>query len=444
MNSSPTVNETHNPKLRSWVESANTPGTDFPIQNLPLGVCRKRTDREPPKVYTAIGDFVLDISACANEGLLAGAMRAAETCSVGSLNRLMALGTEHASALRRELQKVLRADDDARIRKIAEKHLLRIEDAELFVPAEIGDYSDFYANIFHAKNVGSMFRPSDPLPANYRYLPIGYHGRVSSIVVSGTPVRRPCGQTRQNPDQPVLVGPSRQLDYEMEVGIFVGQGNRLGEPVAIQRAEDHIFGLCLVNDWSARDVQAWESQPLGPFLAKSFTTTVSPWVVTLEALAPFRVPSFGRDAGDPQPLPYLFSEEDRQHGGIDLTVEVYLRSALMRQQGCGPALLSRGNFRDMYWTIAQMLTHQTSNGCNLRTGDLLASGTVSGRTRENRGCLLELTWRGTEPIHLPSGELRRFLEDGDEVIFRARCERSGTFRIGFGECRGIVEPTAAH
>lgn len=354
----------------------------------------------------------------------------------------MALGNEHESALRRELQKILRVEADSAVRNAAQKNLISIADAELQLPVEIGDYSDFYANPYHAKNVGSMFRPSDPLPANYRYIPIGYHGRASSIVVSGTPVRRPSGQRRPSPSEPVQFAPSRQLDYEMEVGMFVGRGNRLGEPIPIGEAESHIFGLCLVNDWSARDLQTWESAPLGPFLAKSFTTTISPWVVTLEALAPFRMAALTREPDDPQPLPYLFSEEDRGLGGVDLTVEVLLHSEKMRREGREPVPLSRGNFKDMYWTIAQMLTHQTSNGCNLRVGDLLASGTVSGPAKENRGCLLELTWRGAEPIHLPNGETRQFLDDGDEIIFRAHCQRSGAVRIGFGECRGRIEPAS--
>jgi len=436
------VNETHDPNLRSWVVSANQPEADFPIQNLPFGVCRKRNDAGPPRVFVAIGDSALDVSGCAGNGLLSAAHPAAQACAHSSLNALMALGNEHESALRRELQKILRVEVDSAVRNAAQKNLISIADAELQLPVEIGDYSDFYANPYHAKNVGSMFRPSDPLPANYRYIPIGYHGRASSIVVSGTPVRRPSGQRRPSPSEPVQFAPSRQLDYEMEVGMFVGRGNRLGEPIPIGEAESHIFGLCLVNDWSARDLQTWESAPLGPFLAKSFTTTISPWVVTLEALAPFRMAALTREPDDPQPLPYLFSEEDRGLGGLDLTVEVLLHSEKMRREGREPVSLSRGNFKDMYWTIAQMLTHQTSNGCNLRVGDLLASGTVSGPAKENRGCLLELTWRGAEPIHLPNGETRQFLDDGDEIIFRAHCQRSGAVRIGFGECRGRIEPAS--
>jgi fumarylacetoacetase len=315
-------------------------------------------------------------------------------------------------------------------------------EAELYLPAEVGDYTDFYASVHHATNVGSMFRPDNPLLPNYKYVPIGYHGRASSLVPSGTPVRRPRGQLKGPNDERPTFAPSRLLDYECEVGFFVGRGNALGEPVAIAEAERHLFGFCLVNDWSARDIQTWEYQPLGPFLAKSFATTVSPWVVTMDALEPYRVPVRERAAGDPAPLPYLDDEADRARGGVALTVEVYLSSRRMREEGVSPARLSRSSFTDMYWTAAQMLTHHASNGCNLRPGDLLASGTVSGPERDARGCLLELTWRGAEPLQLPTGETRKFLEDGDEVIMRGSCEREGMVRIGFGECVGRVEGLA--
>jgi fumarylacetoacetase len=297
-------------------------------------------------------------------------------------------------------------------------------------PAEIGDYTDFYASIYHATNVGRLFRPDNPLLPNYKYVPIGYHGRASSIVASGHAVRRPRGQRKDAASEAPAYGPSRSLDCELEVGFFVGGGNPLGEPIPITEAASHIFGLCLVNDWSARDIQAWEYQPLGPFLGKSFATTISPWVVTMEALEPFRTAAFARPAGDPAPLPYLDSAAEREQGGLDITLEVYL----------GGTLLSRGNFRDLYWTIGQLVAHHTSNGCNLRTGDLLASGTVSGPEPESRGCLLELTRRGEEPVSLRDGSVRRFLEDGDEVVFRGYCEREGCARIGFGECRGVVAP----
>jgi fumarylacetoacetase len=308
----------------------------------------------------------------------------------------------------------------------------------MLLPAEVGDYTDFYASVFHATNVGKMLRPDNPLLPNYKWVPIGYHGRASSLVVSGTPVARPQGQTEPTDGGEPRFGPSRSLDYELEVGAFLGPGNALGQPIPLAEAEGQLFGLCLLNDWSARDLQKWEYQPLGPFLAKSFATSISPWVVTLEALAPFRVAAFARAADDPQPLPYLSDEDDRAHGGIDLHLEVLLSSAAMRERGLPPLSLSRSNLRDVYWTFAQMVAHHSSNGCNLRPGDLIASGTVSGPAKENRGSLIELTWRGTEPLTLPSGEPRRFLETGDEVILRGHCRREGYARIGFGECRGVV------
>jgi fumarylacetoacetase len=313
-------------------------------------------------------------------------------------------------------------------------------DVELLLPAAVGDYSDFYASLFHATNVGRMLRPDHPLLPNYKHVPIGYHGRASSLVVSGTGVKRPSGQTEPAaPGGSPSFGASRSLDYELEVGAFVAEGNSQGQVIPLEEAERHLFGLVLVNDWSARDLQKWEYQPLGPFLAKSFATTVSPWVVTLEALAPYRVPAFVRAPGDPAPLPYLADERDAAQGGIDLRLEVALLTRGMREKGEPPAMLSRSGLRSLYWTLAQILTHHASNGCNLRPGDLLASGTVSGPDKSERGCLLELTWRGTEPLTLPSGETRRFLEDGDEVILRGHCAREGFARIGFGECRGVVE-----
>jgi fumarylacetoacetase len=308
------------------------------------------------------------------------------------------------------------------------------------LPANIGDYTDFYASIYHATNIGKMFRPDQPLMPNYKWIPIGYHGRASSIVGSGTSIRRPVGQTKDDNAEAPTFGPSKVLDYELEVGFFVGQGNEQGQPIKITEAEDHIFGLCLVNDWSARDIQRWEYQPLGPFLSKSFATTISPWIVTMEALAPFRAPAFKRPAGDPEPLPYLDSPENRERGGFDIKLEVFISTEQMREKGVAPHRLSSSNTRDLYWTFAQMLTHHTSNGCNMQPGDLIASGTVSGATKESLGCLIELTGRGAEPIILPTGETRRFLQDGDEVIFRGYCEREGFRRIGFGECRGIVAP----
>ena len=436
----PTLDSTHDPKIKSWLESANSATTDFPLQNLPYGVFTRRGSGEKPRIGVAIGDFVLDVAGCESDGLFgAGASPAAEACAASSLNLLMALGQTHWKALRRELHELLRVDaSNTAAQGAVGKHLLPMSVTRLVAPVEIGDYTDFYASIYHATNVGTMFRPDNPLLPNYKYIPIGYHGRASSIVISGTPVRRPVGQTRPDAAAPPEFGPTRQLDYELEVGFYVGPGNALGKPMLIQEAPANIFGLCLVNDWSARDMQAWEYQPLGPFLAKNFATTISPWVVTLDALEPFRAPAFDRPSGDPQPLPYLQSDDEQQTGGIDLTLEVFLRTAMMKAQGIEAVKLSRGNFRDMYWTIAQMLTHHASNGCNLRAGDLLASGTVSGNSRDALGCLLELTKRGTEPIVLPNNEQRSFLANGDEVILRAYCVREGFARIGFGECAGTV------
>jgi fumarylacetoacetase len=446
----PVLDETHDPAARSWVESANAPGSDFPIQNLPFGSFRPQpadpdAAANDAKVGVAVGDFVLDLAGLRSEGLpgnAADALAAAEASSAISLNALMALGSEPRRALRKRLFALLRDDASSRDRQSVSRHLLARADVEMLLPVLAGDYTDFYASIFHATNVGKLFRPDNPLLPNYKYIPIGYHGRASSLVVSGTSIRRPSGQTRDGNADPRF-GPTKALDYELEMGFFVSRGNRLGESIPIREAEEHIFGICLLNDWSARDVQAWEYQPLGPFLAKSFATSLSPWVVTMDALAPFRTPAFARAEGDPAPLPYLFDADDQEHGGLDLTLEVSLQSARMREAGISPAVLSRSNFRDLYWTMAQMLTHHASNGCNLRPGDILASGTVSGpdvpgADTSARACLLELTSRGANPITLPSGELRRFLEDGDEVILRGFCERNGYRRIGLGSCRGII------
>jgi fumarylacetoacetase len=434
------MNETHDPARVSWVASA-AGDSEFPIQNLPFGIFRRRDDDEPARVGLAIGDQILDLAACHDEGWFSGvAERAGDACAATTLNALMRLGPETRSALRAQASALLAADSPAHRanRRLGDRILVPMREAELLLPAAIGDYTDFYASVHHATNVGSMFRPENPLLPNYKWVPIGYHGRASSIVPSGTPVRRPSGQ-RKDPDAEAPVfAPTRSLDYETEIGWLVGTGNAAGEPVPVDEAEAHLFGMCLVNDWSARDVQSWEYQPLGPFLAKNFATTVSPWVVTLEALEPFRVPAATRPRGDPAPLPYLNSPGQAAHGGFDVTVEVYLVSARMRGEGHAPMRLSRGRVADLYWTPAQMLAHHTSNGCNLQPGDLFASGTVSGPSKENRGCLLELTWRGAEPLSLPTGETRTFLEDGDEVIMRGYAERTGAVRIGFGECRGLV------
>ena len=365
---------------------------------------------------------------------------AADACALSaSLNSLMSLGTIPRRALRRRLHAILRSDAAASDRQAVSRHLLAQADVEMLLPAAVGDYTDFYASIFHATNVGRLFRPDNPLLPNYKHIPIGYHGRASSLIASGTPVSRPAGQTRDGDSDPKF-GPTKALDYELELGVFVGPGNKLGEAISIAEAEDHLFGICLVNDWSARDIQAWEYQPLGPFLGKSFATSLSPWVVTVEALVPFRTSAFQREQTDPSPLPYLSDSFDQQHGGLDLWLEVALTSAKMREVCLAPIVLGRSNFRDMYWTLAQMLTHHASNGCNLRPGDLLASGTVSGADESARGCLLELTSRGKNPVTLPTGEQRKFLEDGDRVILRGSCEREGSRRIGLGTCQATIVP----
>jgi fumarylacetoacetase len=430
------MNETNDPGLRSWVTSANQPGTDFPIQNCPLGIFGGLNG---PSIGLAIGDRILDLRSCV-DWLLPLPDEIAEACTAATLNPLMALGADSAAALRSRLSDLLRADhpNAAAHQRALQPFLTPLADAIMDKPAAIGDYTDFYASIDHARNLGSFFRPEAPLLANYKYVPIGYHGRASSIVVSGETVKRPSGQTVATSGAIPTFGPSRRLDYETEIGFFVGAGNRLGETIAIQRAAEHLFGICLLNDWSARDLQAWEYQPLGPFLAKSFATTLSPWIVTMEALAPFRAPVFVRPAEDPAPLAYLYSEQDQQRGAIDLTLETFLRSAAMGEAGMPAMRLSQTNLRALYWTPAQLLTHHASNGCNLQPGDLLGSGTVSGPEKENCGCLMELTRNGQESIALPTGERRAFLEDGDEIILRGYCERPGFVRIGLGECRGTV------
>jgi len=440
----PHLDETHDPTLHSWVESANDPGTDFPLTNLPFGIFRHDYE-ERPRVGIAIGDRVLDCLAAVQQdlfGRLDPAVR--DALASWTLNPLMTLGRADALAVRRVVHRMLRAGtaEGERISSIAKDVLVSMDSIGMRVPAEIGDYTDFYASVFHATNVGAMFRPDNPLLPNYKWIPIGYHGRASSIVASGTPVRRPNGQTVKDPAGPPTMGPSARLDYELEIGAYIARGNTMGESIPLAHAEEHLFGLCLVNDWSARDMQAWEYQPLGPFLAKNFATTVSPWIVTLDALEPFRVPAFTRPEGDPAPLPYLEDARNGARGGLDVTLEVWLRTAAMRAGGLPEERLSQGAFSAMYWTMAQMLTHHASNGCNLRPGDLLASGTVSGPDKASRGCLLELASRGQEPVTLSNGETRAFLHDGDEVIIRGWCEREGFRRIGFGECRGEVRAAA--
>jgi fumarylacetoacetase len=437
----PILDETHDPTVPSWVESANVAGVDFPLQNLPLGVFRRRGPGGEASIGVAIGDRILDLRGMQSEGLVAAESigLAASPCAAGSLHPLMALGTGPRRALRSRIHAILREDAPDADRRVASRHLVGQAEVDMLLPAIVGDYTDFYASIFHATNVGKLFRPDNPLLPNYKYIPIGYHGRASSLIPSATEIRRPCGQTRDG-NAPPGFAPTKSLDYELEVGFFVGTGNMLGETIPIAEAEDHIFGICLLNDWSARDIQAWEYQPLGPFLGKSFATSVSPWVVTVEALAPFRTAAFARAEGDPAPLPYLLDPDDQEHGGLDLHLEVALLAPRMRESDMPPIVLGRSNFKDMYWTMTQMLTHHASNGCNLRAGDLLASGTVSGAGKTACGSLLELTSRGKDPVTLPTGEQRKFLEDGDEVIFRGFCEHDGFRRIGLGTCSGLIQP----
>ncbi|HEX9310894.1 MAG TPA: fumarylacetoacetase [Gemmatimonadaceae bacterium] len=434
------MNRTHDPALTSWIESANSPDTDFPIQNLPFGVFSRKGDPER-RVGVAIGDQIIDVGESLSANLWSGKARdVARWCDRPNLNELMRAPKDALSEFRSRLSELLAGTpgDDSVINPLPPGALVPMAEAEMFPPAEIGDYTDFYASIYHATNVGKLFRPDNALLPNYKHIPIGYHGRASSIVISGTDVKRPMGQTQPAGSKEPMFGPTQMLDYEAEVGFFVGRGNEMGEPIPIGKAEDHIFGICLVNDWSARDIQSWEYQPLGPFLSKSFATTISPWVVTWEALEPYRVPAFFRPPSDPQPLPYLSAEADRNAGGLDLNIEVYIRSMLMREGRLRPSRLSAASLADMYWTPAQMLTHHASNGCNLRTGDLFASGTVSGPDAGSQGCMLELTRRGAEPIVLPTGEERKFLHDGDEIILRAYFQRDGAARIGLGECSGLI------
>lgn len=415
------LDETHDPALQSWVESANEPGCDFPIQNLPFGVFKRRGQKDAARGGVAIGNQILDLAAF---GLRTGP----------TLNGLAAMGRSAARKLRRELSRAL--GTKSRQKRRLQRYLVPMKQAEVLLPVAVGDYSDFFTGIHHATNMGRMLRPDNPLLPNYKWLPIGYHGRASSIVVSGTAVRRPLGQ-RKPPDAAAPVfGASQRLDYECELGFVVGTGNHLGRPISIQDSLEHIFGAVLLNDWSARDLQAWEYQPLGPFLAKSFATTVSPWIVTLDALEPYRCAAFLRPEGDPAPLPYLMEEEDQREGGYAIELEMHLRTATMKT----PMRLSRGNFRDSYWTVAQMVAHQSSNGCNLLPGDLLGSGTISGATPDSAGSMMELTSGGKTPITLTGGERRAFLEDGDEVIQRGRCARQGYATIGFGEAAGRVLP----
>jgi fumarylacetoacetase len=424
---------------QSWIASANEAATDFPLQNLPYGVFRHR-DRVA--IGVAIGDQILCLSDCASSDLLGFLPRPIiQACQAQLLNPLMSLGNAAWAVLRRNIIALLAADAPSGTRERVAPFLVPMRDATMLLPAQIGDYTDFYASIHHATRVGKLFRPDNPLLPNYKYVPIGYHGRVSSIVASGQKILRPSGQIKSGSAEPTFA-PSRSLDYELELGVFIGPGNNLGQAIPIGEAEQHIFGFCLLNDWSARDVQSWEYQPLGPFLAKNFATSISPWVVPIAALEPYRVCAGERPSGDPSPLPYLTSVTP-ESDGIDLTLEVSLRSQRMRDEGIASMSVSKGNLRDLYWSIRQIVTHHASNGCNLRPGDLLATGTISGPAEGSEGCLLEMKHRSS-PLKLPTGETRTFLDGGDQVTFRAYAQKSGSPRIGFGECSGLIVDSSAN
>ncbi len=434
-------NATHDPALRSWVASANDGITDFPIQNLPFAIFRRKGSQEVWRGGVAIGDQIVDMAAAVAAGVFAGdALAPAQAAAESTLNHLMEMGGKPASILRKTLSKALQTGSPHE--GALKPCMVAQSGAEYTVPCRIGDYTDFYTSIHHATNIGRLFRPDNPLMPNYQWIPIGYHGRASSVIVSGQDFHRPHGQVKAPGADAPRLAPSARLDIELELAVFVGQGNALGDSVGIDAAEDHIFGLALFNDWSARDIQPWEYQPLGPFLAKNFASTVSPWVVTLEALAPYRVP-FTRPAEEPQPLPYLASSAHSAAGGFDIQLEALIATPRMRQESSAPARLALTNYRHAYWTAAQMLAHHTVNGCNLQPGDLLGTGTLSGPTLDAACALIELTAGGKNPVHLPNGELRTWVEDGDAIILRGWCEKPGAARIGFGECVGVVLPAKA-
>ena len=429
------VKRTHPPHL-SWLAAANDPATDFPLTHLPYSVFE--IDGQP-HLCVAIGTHLLDLYACAEADLLSPSIAAA--CRAPVLNPLMALGPRSWTLLRETLTTLLHADAEPSHQQAVEAALHSIVGATLLKPVHIPNYTDFYSSIHHATRVGRIFRPDQPLLPNYKHIPIGYHGRASSILPSGIPIQRPHGQTRP-PSHELGPGfaPTKALDYELELAFYIGQPNPLGTPIPITKAAHHIFGISLLNDWSARDIQSWEYQPLGPFLAKSFATSISPWVTPMVVLEPFRVPVAHRRHTDPKPLPYLYSAADQLNGNVNVKLEVLMTTKTMRDNKLNPVILSENNAKDMYWTPAQLIAHHTSNGCNLQIGDILATGTISGSTEAAAGCLLELTRNGAQPLKLPTGEVRSFLADGDEVIFRGICELPGHPRIGLGECRATILP----
>ncbi|MCF6440187.1 fumarylacetoacetase [Pseudoalteromonas luteoviolacea] len=432
------INETHDINLKSWVASANQAGNDFPIQNLPFASFRRKGSNEEFRGGVAIGDQVLDLAVVAAANIFDGAAQeAVEAANAQALNEFMGLGKAHWSGLRLALSRALREGSEHQ--GALENALVAQDDVEYALPCHIGDYTDFYTSIYHATAVGSLFRPDNPLLPNYKWVPIGYHGRASSIDVSGQTFPRPKGQTKAPDAEAPSFGPCKRLDYELELGIYLGKGNELGDAIAIEDAEDHVFGFCLFNDWSARDLQAWEYQPLGPFLAKNFASTVSPWIVTTEALAPYRT-AWHRDENDPQPMSYLESAQNRETGSFDIQMDVLIETDKMRSENAAPSKVSESSFKHSYWTVAQMVTHHTVNGCNFLPGDMLGSGTQSGPEHEEAGSLLELSRGGKESITLSNGEERKFLEDGDKVIMRGWCEADGFNRIGFGSVEGTVLP----
>jgi len=418
------IDSTHDPKLTSWVADANS-HADFPIQNLPLGLFSP--PNEAPRPGTAIGDHIIEWQALVAAGLMQDSVMMESVLAMPALRQ----------SLRHQLSKLL---SDPQYNEVAQPYLHSAADCVLHLPTRIGDYTDFYAGIHHAVTVGKLFRPDSPLLPNYKHVPIGYHGRASSIRPSGAPIVRPNGQTKAPDAEAPSFGPSKRLDFELELGIWIGSGNDLGGPIALANAANHIAGYCLLNDWSARDFQAWEYQPLGPFLAKNFMTTISPWIITPEALAPFRLAQAPRPDGDPKPLPYLWDETDQAKGALKLSLEVLIETAEMRAQNVPPQAISHSEARHMYWTPAQLVTHHASNGCNLQTGDLLGTGTISGPFPDSAGSLLELSEGGKKPVSLPSNETRTFLEDGDALILKAHAEADGFVSIGFGECRGRILP----
>ena len=434
------LNETHNPELISWVNSANSEQTDFPIQNLPFAVFRISNSSESFRCGVAIGDQIIDLKAAGKTGLFEGkALTAIEACAEEKLNAYMALGQEYWSSLRLRLSQLFRADSSAEYEKVLSECLISQDTVEYDVPCQIGDYTDFYTSVNHATTVGSLFRPDNPLLPNYKWIPIGYHGRASSIVISGTDFNRPCGQLKKPNSKVPEVLPCNRLDYELELAVYIGTGNDLGSTIDIDDAENHVFGISLLNDWSARDVQAWEYQPLGPFLSKNFISSVSPWIVTMEALVPFRT-QWSRDEEDPQPLDYLDSDQLRESGSLDIKLDVYLHTDSAKKGSLPAEQLTSTSFKHSYWTLSQMVSHHTVNGCNLNTGDMLGTGTQSGPEQDEAGSMLELSLGGSRPLYLSGGESRTCLEDGDEVVFKGWCNKEGARRIGFGDVTGTVRP----